>query len=255
MALFVLAIFKRVVGEKILALRLRTSATCPRLPSCLSVSLRNGHLDRKIICENRVHTEQRQNTKRKQEASQLSAEKESRAPAAFQSGAFSLLPPGSNCLFCSLNVLWPYCRQVVSAVILVFLTRSVGDEISSPWLWPAPAVKMPEAVVLPVSHIPSFGRHCCPGGLRPVPADGDSSSSSSGPISSSVFSDLKYTPDGMSGLGEQGLQCCMVSTGLTVTCAWAASSRLRFSTYFLVTASSSSGSFPLSPSTKSIVFC
>ena len=32
--LFVLAVFKRVIGEKMLALRLRTSATC--LPLCLS---------------------------------------------------------------------------------------------------------------------------------------------------------------------------------------------------------------------------
>ena len=45
-----------------------------------------------------------------------------------------------------------------------------------------------------------------------------------------------------------------VSTGVTVTCACAAS-RLHFSTYRLITANSSSGSSPFSPSTNSIVFC
>ena len=142
----------------------------------------------------------------------------------------------------------------MSAVIPVLLTRSVGDEIFPPWHEPTPAVKMPETVVRPVSHIPSFGGHCCPGVSRPVPADGDSSSSSSGPILSSVFSNLTYTLDEGLGSSGQGLECCTVSTGVTVACACAAS-RLRFSTYRLITASSSSGSFPLSPSTKSIVFC
>ena len=64
----------------------------------------------------------------------------------------------------------------MSAVIPVLLARSVGDEIFFPWLEPTPAVKMPEAVVRPWSHVPSFGGHCWPGVSRPVPADGDSSS-------------------------------------------------------------------------------
>ena len=48
---------------------------------------------------------------------------------------------------------------MASAVILVFVAYSVGDKIFSPWLGPTPAVKMQEAVVRPVSHIPSFGGH------------------------------------------------------------------------------------------------
>ena len=63
------------------------------------------------------------------------------------------------------------------------------------------------------------------------------------------------TLDEGSGSSGQGLhQCCTVSTGVPVTYACAAS-RLSFSTYRLITANSSSGSFPFSPSTKSIVFC
>ena len=133
-------------------------------------------------------------------------------------------------------------------------SHSVGDEIFPTWYEPTPAVKMPEVVVHPWSHVPSFGGHCCPGVSRPVPADGDSSSSSSGPILPSVFSNLTYALDEGSGSSRQGPQCCTVSTGVTVTRAWAAS-RLRFYTYRLITTSSSSGSFPFSPSTKSIVFC
>ena len=51
----------------------------------------------------------------------------------------------------------------MSAVVLVLLTRSVGDEIFPPWHEPTPAVKKPAAVVCLVSHVPSFGGHCCPG--------------------------------------------------------------------------------------------
>ena len=68
-------------------------------------SLRSDHLERTIIQKNRAQTKYRQNTKHKQGASQLSPEKESRVIAAFQGGAFSLFPPGSNCLFSSLVVL------------------------------------------------------------------------------------------------------------------------------------------------------
>ena len=46
----------------------------------------------------------------------------------------------------------------------------VGEEMSPPWFEPTPAVKKPSAVVRPVSHVPSFGGHCCPGASRPVPA-------------------------------------------------------------------------------------
>ena len=64
---------------------------------------------------------------------------------------------------------------------------------------------------------------------------------------------MTYALDEGSGSNEQGLQqCCTVSTGVTVTYA---ASRLRFSMYRLITASSSFRSFLLSPSTKSIVFC
>ena len=130
----------------------------------------------------------------------------------------------------------------------------VVEKTSPPWFESTPAAKMPEAVVRPVSHIPSFGGHCCPGVSRPVPADGDSSSSSSGPILPSVFPNLTYTLDEGSGSSGQGLQHCTVSIGVTIPCACAAS-RFRFSTYRLITASSSSVSFPLSPATESIVFC
>ena len=103
----------------------------PRLPSCLSASLRSGHQEKKITSTHRAETE---NTKHKQEASQFSPEKESRVTAAFQGGAFSLLPPGSNCLLCSLNVLCLRFDEVavveeMSAVVFVLVARSVVDEI------------------------------------------------------------------------------------------------------------------------------
>ena len=68
----------------------------------------------------------------------------------------------------------------------------------------APAVKVPEAVVLPVSRIPSFGGHCCPGVLKPVPADDDLSFSHSGSSLPSFFK-LKHTPDGGTEVCEMGL--------------------------------------------------
>ena len=107
-------------------------------------------------------------------------------------------------------------------------------------------------MVRPFSHVPSFGRHCCPGVSSPVPTDGGSSSPHSGPILPSLFSKLTHTSDDGSGVCRLGLQCCTVSTGVTVICA---ASRPCFSTYSLITASSSSGSFPLSLSTVYIVFC
>ena len=81
----------------------------------------------------------------------------------------------------------------MSNVILVLSsaclsTLSVGERILPPWFESTPAVKKPLAVVRPCSHVPSFGGYCCPGVLGPVPADGDSSSSSSGPILPSLFS-------------------------------------------------------------------
>ena len=169
----------------------------------------------------------------------------------FEGGAFSPFPPGSKCLFSSLVALCLRFSGVaaveeMSANVFVSSARSVGEEILPPWFEPTPAIKMPEAVVRSWSHVPSFGGHYCPGVSRPVPADGDSSSPRSGSILPSLLSNLKHTSDGMSGLGGQVLQCCTVLTGVTVTCVYAAS-RLRFSTYRLITASSSSGSFPFSP--------
>ena len=67
----------------------------------------------------------------------------------------------------------------MSAVVLVLI---VDDEIFPLWYELTAAVKKPAAVVRPVSHVPSFGGHCFPGVSRPVPADGGSSSSSSGSI-------------------------------------------------------------------------
>ena len=66
----------------------------------------------------------------------------------------------------------------------------VGEEMSPPWFEPTPAVKKSSAVVRPVSHVPSFGGHRCPGVSRLVPADGDSSSFSSGSILPSLLSNL-----------------------------------------------------------------
>ena len=51
----------------------------------------------------------------------------------------------------------------MSAVVLVLVARSVGDEIFPFWLEPTPAVKMPEVVIRPWFHVPSFGENYCPG--------------------------------------------------------------------------------------------
>ena len=91
----------------------------------------------------------------------------------------------------------------MSAVVIVLV---VGDEIFPPWYELTAAVKKPAAVVHSVSHVPSFGGHCFPGVSRPVPADGDSSSSSSGSILPSLFSNLTYALDEGSGSSGQGLQ-------------------------------------------------
>ena len=90
-------------------------------------------------------------------------------------------------------------------VVVVLTTRVstysvVGEEMSLPWFEPTPAVKKTSAVVRPVSHVPSFGGHYCPGISRPVPADGDLSSFSSGSISPSLLSNLIHTSGGISGL-------------------------------------------------------
>ena len=52
---------------------------------------------------------------------------------------------------------------VVLLVLARLSTHFVGEEMLPRWFEPTPAVKMPSAVVRPVSHIPSFGGHCCPG--------------------------------------------------------------------------------------------
>ena len=228
-------------------IRLRTSTTCPRLPSRLSE--KSSPEKKTIFLGKQTHTKHRaRGTNRKQQgACQLSPEKKveySRVPRR----AFSPCPPGSNCLFSPLNVLCLRFDGVAAieempATVTVFVARSAGDEIFSPRLGPAPAVKLPEAVVFPVSHIPSVAGHCCSGVSRPVPAGDDLSSSSSWPILPSLFSNLTYVSSGGSGVCEMGLQYCTVSTRVTVICA-CASSRLRLSAYRLITASSSSGSLP-----------
>ena len=158
----------------------------------------------------KAETKHEAQTESKQGAFQFSPEKKGRVSAAFQGGAFSPLPPGSNCLFCKLGVLRPRFSWIadvekMSANVLVLVDRSGGDGVLPPWLESTPAVKKPLAVVRHCSHVPSFGGPCCPGVLRPVPADGDSSSSSSGSILPSLFSKLTYALDG-SGSGEQGLE-------------------------------------------------
>ena len=149
-----------------------------RLPSCLSSSLRSGHLEKKNNLGNR-YIEQRQNTKHNKEPpSSPQKKKVELQPPRSKAGllSFSTVPPGSNCLFPSLLGLWPCCRKVMSAVILVLFslarvsTLSVGEGILPPWLESTPAVKKPLAVVRPCSHIRSFGGHCCPGVSKPVPA-------------------------------------------------------------------------------------
>ena len=120
-------------------------------------------------------------------------------------------------------------------------TRStVGEEMFSPCFEPTPAVKKPSVVVRPVYHVPSFGGYCCPGILRPVPSDGDSSLPRSGSILPSLFSTLTHTSGEGSGVCRLRLKYCTVSTGVTGTCACAAS-RLRFSTYRLITSRSTIG--------------
>ena len=54
----------------------------------------------------------------------------------------------------------------MSATVTILVARSVlsiGDEIFPPLLESTPAVKMPSAIIRPVSHTPSFGGHCCTG--------------------------------------------------------------------------------------------
>ena len=109
--------------------------------------------------------------KHKQGASQLSPEKESRVTAAFQGSAFSPFPPGSNCLFSSLDVLClrfagvaavpasvPTCsvgeEMSANVVVLLVLARVstysvVGEKMFPPWFEPTPAVRKPAAVVRP----------------------------------------------------------------------------------------------------------
>ena len=88
----------------------------------------------------------------------------------------------------------------MTAEILVLLLPArvsplsvVGEKMFPPWFESTPAVKKPEAVVRPWSHVLSFGGHCCPGVSRPVPADDDLSSPRAGSILPSLFSNLTYT--------------------------------------------------------------
>ena len=64
-------------------------------------------------------------------------EKKGRVTAAFQGGAFSPLPPGSNCLLCWLGVLrlrfsWIAAVEKMSAKVLVLVDRSGGDGVLPP---------------------------------------------------------------------------------------------------------------------------
>ena len=128
--------------------------------------------------------------------------KKDKVAAAFQSGAFSPFPPRSNCLFSSLPFssslgLWPCCRKLMSAVVVLrarVSTRSVaGEEMSPSWFDPMSTNRLPSAMVRLFSHVPSFGGHCCPGVPRPVPADGGSSLPLSESILPSLFSNLTFT--------------------------------------------------------------
>ena len=233
-------IFEGLIGERMLALRLRTSAIWSASPLMFFGSLKSGHLKRTIIKEQsrRTHTDKK-NTKHKQRASlgpTFPAEKRKKTiTAAIQSGAFSPFPPGSKCLFSSLVFL---CLRFAIAVLTARVsTRSVVGEVCFSRFGATPAVKKPSAVVRPVYHVPSFGGHYCPGISRPVPADGDSSSPRSGSILPSLFSKLTHTSGDGSGVCGLGLQYFTVSTGVTVTCA---ASRPRFFSSRFSMASSSS---------------
>ena len=123
-------------------------------PASLSASLRSDHLWEKQFRKTNTQGIDRAQVEKRQ----FSPEKEGRVTAIFQSGAFSLLLPGSNCLFCPLNVLWPRCRKVVSAEILVLLsarvsTLSVLKELFPLGLnpWPRSSYRWRWYVVVPIS--------------------------------------------------------------------------------------------------------
>ena len=149
-------------------------------------SLKSSHLKGAIIIEQSRQTGiQRQETRSKSTSlpwpKAPTRKKKDKITAAFQSGAFSSFPPRSNCLFSSLVVL-SLSFAGVAAVPAHVPTCSVREEMSSPSFDPMPTNKQPSAMVRPLSHVPSFGGHCYPGVLRPVPADDDSSPVSSGSI-------------------------------------------------------------------------
>ena len=115
------------------------------------------------------------------------------------------------------------------------VTISVTKRVFPTKFEPTPAGKQPLAVVRPASP---FGRHCCPGISKPVPADGNSSWSGSGSIlPSTSFSKLTHTSDDISELRDRGLQGSAVSIDAIVTCA---ASRPRLSTNCLILVNSSS---------------
>ena len=101
-------------------------------------------------------TEREAQTENNKELPSSPPKKKGRVTAASQDGAFSLCPPGSNCLFSSLNVL-SLRYHGVAAVEEMPATVPVLVEIFLFLLELAPAVKMPEAVVLPVSPCPRSG--------------------------------------------------------------------------------------------------
>ena len=105
---------------------------------------------------------------------QSSLQEKDKITAAFQSGAFSPFPPGSNCLFSSLVVLSlgfdgvaavsaraPTCSvgEETSADAVVILVparvpaRSVVGEVCFPRFEPTPTVKKPSAVVRSVAQV------------------------------------------------------------------------------------------------------
>ena len=88
---------------------------------------------------------------------------------------------------------------VVLLVLARVSTHSVGEEMLPPWFEPTSAVKMLSAVVRPVSHIPLFGGHYCPGVSSPVPADDGLSSPRSGSILPSLLPNLTHTSGEGSG--------------------------------------------------------
>ena len=130
----------------------------------------------------------------------------------------SPFPLGSSCLFSSLADSFSLGKPI---------TSSSREKMFPPKFELTPTSKQPSTVVRPISQ---FGRHCCPGVSKPVPAggdlsrpvpvDGDSRCPGSGSILPWVFPSIQTcTSNNISEQLDRGLQGWTVSIGVTTTCA------------------------------------